>query len=87
MSDEVYKNLNHKQSQITRASRKHTMVQAAGQNPFARVEKDLVVDDKTYKMYKLGSLEDARYEKLPFSIRVLLESAVRNCDDFNVKRK
>lgn len=36
-------------------------------------------------MYQLGALEDARYEKLPFSIRVLLESAVRNCDDFNVK--
>ena len=24
-------------------------------------------------------------EKLPYSIRVLLESAVRNCDEFNVK--
>lgn len=23
-------------------------------------------------------------EKLPYSIRVLLESAVRNCDEFNV---
>ena len=25
-------------------------------------------------------------EKLPFSIRVLLESAIRNCDEFNVKK-
>lgn len=24
-------------------------------------------------------------EKLPFSIRVLLESAIRNCDEFQVK--
>lgn len=26
-------------------------------------------------------------DKLPFSIRVLLESAVRNCDEFQVKSK
>lgn len=26
-------------------------------------------------------------DKLPFSIRVLLESAVRNCDEFQVLRK
>lgn len=26
-----------------------------------------------------------KLEKLPYSIRVLLESAVRNCDDFAVK--
>ena len=38
-------------------------------------------------MYKLQALKDKRYQKLPFSIRVLLESAVRNCDDFNIKRK
>lgn len=25
-------------------------------------------------------------EKLPYSVRVLLESAVRNCDEFNVKK-
>jgi aconitate hydratase len=36
-------------------------------------------------MYKLDQLNDERYQKLPFSIRVLLESAVRNCDNFNVK--
>ena len=33
----------------------------------------------------MAALEDARYQKLPFSIRVLLESAIRNCDNFNVK--
>lgn len=26
-------------------------------------------------------------ESLPYSIRVLLESAVRNCDDFSVKEQ
>ena len=25
-----------------------------------------------------------RVDKLPYSIRVLLESAIRNCDEFNV---
>jgi len=33
----------------------------------------------------LPALADERYQKLPYSIRVLLESAVRNCDNFNVK--
>jgi aconitate hydratase len=32
-------------------------------------------------------LNDARYETLPFSIRVLLESAVRNCDEFGVGKE
>jgi len=35
--------------------------------------------------YKLPNLGDKRLEKLPYSIRVLLESAVRNTDDFAVK--
>eukprot|EP00918_Siedleckia_nematoides_P054219 GHVU01118371.1.p1 GENE.GHVU01118371.1~~GHVU01118371.1.p1 ORF type:complete len:156 (-),score=25.19 GHVU01118371.1:395-862(-) len=30
--------------------------------------------------FSLPDLKDDRYEKLPYSIRVLLESAVRNCD-------
>jgi aconitate hydratase len=38
-------------------------------------------------MYNITALGDDRVSKLPFSIRVLLEAAVRNCDDFNVKRK
>lgn len=59
----------------------------AGANPFDKVKEALEVDGKTYQMYKLQALNDARYQKLPFSIRVLLESAVRNCDDFNIKCK
>lgn len=39
------------------------------------------------KFFNLCKLEDARYEHLPFSIRVLLESAVRNCDEFLVKKQ
>jgi aconitase A len=45
------------------------------------------VGDETFHYFNLQALNDPRLEKLPFSIRVLLESAVRNCDDFNIKRK
>lgn len=54
-------------------------------NPFANCLKELKVGDQTYKYYSLLDLNDERLHKLPFSIRVLLESAVRNCDDFAVK--
>jgi len=47
----------------------------------------MTVDDRTYKYYSLPALGEERYQKLPYCIRVLLESAVRNCDNFNVKRK
>ena len=64
------------------------MVQAAGDHAFAQTQvSDFTVDDRTYKYFSLPALGDERYAKLPFSIRVLLESAVRNCDNFNVKRK
>ena len=65
------------------------MVEADNQaHPFAQAQvNDFTVDDRTYKYYSLPALGDERYKKLPYSIRVLLESAVRNCDNFNVKRK
>ncbi|MFH4984655.1 hypothetical protein AB6A40_011364 [Gnathostoma spinigerum] len=47
----------------------------------------LTVDSKTYKFYNLTALNDPRYDTLPLSIRYLLESAVRNCDEFHVLRK
>ncbi|XAR73729.1 Aconitate hydratase, partial [Bertholletia excelsa] len=37
--------------------------------------------------YSLQDLHDPRIEKLPYSIRILLESAIRNCDEFQVKTK
>ena len=58
-----------------------------GANPFANCEKELKVGDDTYKYFDLNELKDERLSKLPFSIRVLLESAVRNCDEFAVKSK
>uniref|UniRef100_A0A8C4EAI5 Cytoplasmic aconitate hydratase n=1 Tax=Dicentrarchus labrax TaxID=13489 RepID=A0A8C4EAI5_DICLA len=42
--------------------------------------------DPQQQFYNLAKLGDPRYDRLPFSIRVLLESAVRNCDEFLVKR-
>ncbi|XP_068742733.1 cytoplasmic aconitate hydratase-like isoform X3 [Montipora capricornis] len=39
------------------------------------------------RYFDISSLNEERYVRLPFSIRVLLESAVRNCDGFQVKSK
>jgi len=48
--------------------------------------KKLSVDEQEYKYFDLPSLGSG-YDKLPFSVRVLLESAVRNCDNFQVKEQ
>ena len=53
-------------------------------NPFDKVKSELTVGDAKFSYFSLPKLEDARTAKLPFSIRVLLESAIRNCDEFNV---
>lgn len=57
----------------------------AGNNPFSKHIKTLVVDGKELSYFDLTSLLDSRYDKLPYSIRILLESAIRNCDGFQVK--
>ena len=44
------------------------------------------VGDKTFDYYSLKDLNDPRVDKLPYSIKVLLECAVRNCDEFNFKK-
>ena len=54
-------------------------------NPFSNLVKELDVEGNTYKYYSIQDLKDERVPKLPFSIRVLLESALRNCDEFNIK--
>lgn len=55
-------------------------------NPFQYLVEPLSPDDPQQCFYNLSKLGDPRYERLPFSIRVLLESAVRNCDEFLIKR-
>jgi len=57
------------------------------QNPFSHLKQTLKVGDKSYHYFNLQDLKDERLPTLPYSIRVLLEAAVRNCDNFNVKRK
>ncbi|KFM82338.1 hypothetical protein X975_14216, partial [Stegodyphus mimosarum] len=56
-----------------------------GDNPFDRLLKTIEIDGASYKYYDLIGLNDPRYDKLPFSIRVLLEASVRCCDNFQVK--
>ncbi|XP_034444854.1 iron-responsive element-binding protein 2 isoform X1 [Hippoglossus hippoglossus] len=43
--------------------------------------------DGTIKFFNPQKLNDPRYDKLPLSIRVLLEAAIRNCDGFYTKKE
>ena len=56
-------------------------------NPFEHCKKDIQIDGQQLHYYSLPALDDKRVDTLPFSIRVLLESAIRNCDEYNVKSK
>lgn len=62
------------------------MVEAQA-HPFAHILQTHAIGDKSYKYFNMASLGDPRYDKLPYSIKVLLESAIRGCDNFNVKGK
>lgn len=58
-------------------------------NPFASILKTLEKPGggEFGKYYSLPALGDPRIDRLPYSIRILLESAIRNCDEFQVKAK
>ena len=56
-------------------------------NPFDHIKKTLEVNGKTFSYFDLPALNDPRLARLPYSIRVLLESAIRNCDNFAVKKE
>ena len=51
----------------------------------SRARATLNVGGTDYTYYSLPQLNDERIDKLPFSIRVLLESNLRNYDNFTVK--
>ncbi|GAW82154.1 aconitate hydratase I [Plasmodium gonderi] len=51
-------------------------------NPFEKVLKKIGKGDLSY--YDLNELNDSRIKSLPYSVRILLESAVRNCDNLKV---
>ncbi|KAL7988643.1 hypothetical protein Chor_007562 [Crotalus horridus] len=55
-------------------------------NPFAHLTEPLDLGQSAKKFFNLNHLKDTRYAHLPFSIRILLEAAVRNCDEFLVKK-
>ena len=38
----------------------------------------------TYRFYDIAGLDESKFSRLPFSIRVLLEAAVRKCDNFQI---
>ncbi|XP_076650973.1 cytoplasmic aconitate hydratase [Halictus rubicundus] len=56
----------------------------AGENPYNHLLKSVTIESKDYNYYDISSF-GKKYDRLPFSIRVLLESAIRNCDNFQVK--
>ena len=45
----------------------------------------LSIEGEEIKFYDLKKFGD-KYYKLPYSIRILLESALRNCDEFQVRK-
>ncbi|XP_028162133.1 cytoplasmic aconitate hydratase-like [Ostrinia furnacalis] len=58
----------------------------AANNPYGNLLKTIDINGKTFKYFDLSSF-GTKYERLPFSVRVLLESCVRNCDNFQVLQK
>ncbi|CAH0557624.1 unnamed protein product [Brassicogethes aeneus] len=58
----------------------------AGNNPYNKLLKNHNIGGKDYTFYDLKSFGE-KYDRLPYSIRILLESAVRNCDNFQIKEK
>jgi len=52
-------------------------------NPFSNLLTGLEINGNQHSFYNLPGLGE-KYKALPFSIKVLLESAVRNCDEFQI---
>jgi aconitate hydratase len=71
---------------LTAPASARAFASSAQPNPFDKtVKSTLEHGGQKHNFYKLPALGDSRINQLPYSIRVLLESAVRNCDDFAVK--
>ena len=55
---------------------------------YKNLEKSVSIGDESLTYYDLEEIIDpAKYARLPYSIRILLESAVRNCDNFQVSEE
>ncbi|CAI0436403.1 unnamed protein product [Linum tenue] len=61
----------------------------ASENPFKGILTSLpkAGGGEFGKFYSLPALNDPRIDRLPYSIRILLESAIRNCDEFQVTKE
>ena len=52
---------------------------------YRHLQKSVTIGDESLKYFDTsGVISSDAYRRLPFSIRILLESAVRNCDNFQV---
>lgn len=58
-------------------------------NDLFKTKKEIAVNGKNFTYYSLQELSNQGHEidKLPFSIRILLENALRNFDDFSVTKE
>lgn len=72
---------NLKKNQLSFNTMLRAFASSPQQNPFDKVKTQLGGS----QFYNLPALGDQRLQNLPYSIRILLESAVRNCDEFNVQ--
>ncbi|XP_043536093.1 iron-responsive element-binding protein 2 [Chiloscyllium plagiosum] len=57
------------------------------EHPFHYLIEPLTTDRPDKKYFNVLKLNDPRYVGLPYSIRVLLEAAVRNCDGLHIKKE
>ncbi len=62
-------------------------MEAVPTNPYHHLLTTLSLEGREYKYYDLGKLNDPRIKELPIAIKILLESALRNCDNFNVTKE
>lgn len=62
-------------------------MEAVPTNPYHHLLTALSLEGREYKYYDFGKLNDPRIKELPIAIKILLESALRNCDNFNVSKE
>eukprot|EP00755_Sulcionema_specki_P004275 Sspe_Gene.29667::Locus_14225_Transcript_1_3_Confidence_0.400_Length_902::g.29667::m.29667/K01681/ACO, acnA; aconitate hydratase len=55
-------------------------------NPFDHLLTEVDVAGKKCRYYDMTKLNDERVKKLPYTIRVVLEACIRNCDNFKVSK-
>ncbi|KAF2348447.1 Aconitase/3-isopropylmalate dehydratase large subunit alpha/beta/alpha domain [Trinorchestia longiramus] len=54
-------------------------------SPYKALLQPLSAAGEQFSYFNIPALNPQKYDRLPFCVRVLLESAVRNCDNFQVR--